>query len=139
MKLNKVVQNILYNWPVKVLCLVCAMGIYLVVQYSSLSTRVLDIPLQFTPPENYVVNSLVPQTIEVRITGPDESIYRILPDRITASVDFSFVAKVGLSTALVMVDYQSVLEEIPGISITTKPASITVDFASPSLTGLEQR
>lgn len=137
MKLNKIFQNLIYNWPVKVLALICALGVYIIVQYSLLSNRVIDIPLHYIAPEGYVAASLIPATIEVTITGPDEDIYRILPDKITAAVDFSFVAKAGLATSLVNVDYQSVLEELPGISITTHPASVTVDFRTVPPSGQE--
>ncbi|AEC02658.1 CdaR family protein [Parasphaerochaeta coccoides] len=139
MKLNKIFQNLAYNWPVKLLCLICALGVYVIVQYSLLSNYVIDIPLNYTAPEGYVAASLIPDTIEVSITGPDEDIYRIIPERITASVDFSFVSGGGPATTLVNVDYQSVLKEMPGVSITTHPASVTVDFKSLPSIGQEPR
>ena len=97
MKTNKHLQTLLFNWPAKVLSLVFALLIYAFIQYSTLETRVVTIPLSVQLPEHLVAESLIPQKVDVQIKGNESIIYLVDPASITASIDFSDVRATGIA------------------------------------------
>lgn len=128
MKRNKYFQNLIYDWPAKILSLVFAIGIYLFIQYSTIGARVVTIPLNVTLPSSYVAESLVPNSVNISIKGNDDIIYLIDPDYITASIDFSFVGEIGIATAPVVLDYEENVFNNGGIFISAEPSQVRILF-----------
>jgi hypothetical protein len=128
MKRNKYFQNLIYDWPAKILSLVFAIGIYLFIQYSTIGARVVTIPLNVILPATYVAESLVPNSVDISIKGNDDIIYLIDPDYISASVDFSFVGESGIAAAPVVLDYEENVFNNGGIFISAEPSLIRILF-----------
>lgn len=129
MKLNKHVQNIVYNWPPKVLSLVFALCVYLFIQYTTIGARVVTIPLEVMLPSGYEAESLVPSSVEVHIQGNDDLIYLINPNSIEASIDFSFVQQDGIATAPVLLSYEQNMFESGGIALSANPTQFRILFS----------
>lgn len=128
MRTNKHLQNLLYNWPAKVLSLVFAVLIYAFIQYSTLDTRVVTIPLAVTLPDDLVAESLVPQKIEVQIKGNENIIYLVDLDAITATIDFSDVHEVGIATRSIVLVYNERVFDNAQITLLAQPSQYRILF-----------
>jgi hypothetical protein len=128
MKRNKSFQNLIYDWPAKVLSLVFAIGIYLFIQYSTIGSRIVTIPLYVTLPDSYTAESLVPDSVDISIKGDEDIIYLIDPSYIMASVDFSFVEEPGIASAPVVLDYQENVFDNGGVFVSASPSQFRILF-----------
>ncbi len=132
MKLNKYLQGLLYNWPAKVLSLVFAILVYAFIQFSTMGSRVVSIPISVDLPQTLVAESLVPSSIEVTIQGNEDIIYLINPDSIEASLDFSTVEEAGIATRSVVLRYEEEVFESAGIALQADPQFYRILFAQGS-------
>ncbi len=131
MRQNKVLQNLLLNWPAKVFSLVLAILVFMFVQYASLGSRIVTIPLTVVLPADGVVpQSLIPETIEVEIKGKDSLIHLVNPSGIEASADFSAVRGEGIAVRNVILDYEKHLFDTSHISFIADPVQVRVLFMS---------
>lgn len=125
---NSFIQNLLFQWQVKVICLVLAISVYFLVSFSSYSDREVLIPLDVILPNEYIAESLVPQTIDLVIEGNENIIYLIDPSLVRAKVDFSNVSKEGIVSAPVLLEYEEKVFEKGDIVLNTKPTSVRISF-----------
>jgi len=129
MRANKYLQNLLFNWPAKVLSLVFALLVYTFIQYSTLDTRVVTIPLSVQLPEHLVAESLVPQKVEVQIKGNEDIIYLVDPGSIAATIDFADVVQAGIASRSVILIYDERVFDSAQISLLAKPSQYRILFA----------
>lgn len=129
MKTNKHLQTLLFNWPAKVLSLVFALLIYAFIQYSTLETRVVTIPLSVQLPEHLVAESLIPQKVDVQIKRNESIIYLVDPASITASIDFSDVRATGIAARSVVLIYDERVFDSAQISLLASPSQYRILFA----------
>ncbi len=132
MKLNKYFQSMLINWPAKVLSLVFALLVYAFIQYSTIGSRVVTIPLAVTLPQAMEAQSLVPNSVEVSIRGNEDIIYLIDPETITALVDFSSVTEEGIATEPVVLVYEEEVFNSAGIALVPNPNQFRILFGEGS-------
>lgn len=125
---NNFVQNFLYQWQVKIICLVLAISVYFLVTFAASSDREILIDLDVILPTGFVAESLVPQTIDLVIEGNEDIIYLVDPSLIKASVDFSKVSKEGIIAAPVILEYEEKVFEKGNITLNTNPTSIRISF-----------
>ena len=71
---------------------------------------------------------MVPESIDVVITGDDDIVYLVDPSLITASVDFSDVGGEGISRRVVYLDYDNDIFSSYGLTIKSSPATIRILF-----------
>ena len=90
---NKFSSAIFGNWVVKVFSFLVALGIVVAVRFLNVTDRVVTIPItvKLNASSPFEPVSLVPESIDVVITGDDDIVYLVDPSLITASVDFSDV------------------------------------------------
>ena len=105
MKQNNLLRSVLFNWPIKILSLVFAISFFLVVRYTTLSHREVELPLHVINPRNFTAASTLPNTILVKISGEDREIHLIDPSTLSVSVDFAFVRQEGVASAPVLLDH----------------------------------
>jgi hypothetical protein len=127
MKRNKILQSVIFNWPVKILSLVFAISLFLVVRYTTVDQRHIEIPLEVTYPKGYLAASTIPRTVELIISGDERVIHLIDPSAVEASVDFSFVDAQGVSGSPVLLNYGD-FHLYGDISFTTEPGILKVFF-----------
>ncbi len=124
MKKNNKLSLVVSNVTPKVFSLLAAIIIFLVVQYFQMVDRRVVIPLQVRLPESSVVvpESLVPQNIEIVISGTDKLVYLVEPDKIVAIADFTDITEVGIARVPVTLLYdQDVFDSAELVVTATKP------------------
>lgn len=125
---SKIVSTILQNWIPKIFSLLIALFIVLAVRFMNVNDRVVTLPLDVLLPEGYEAVSLVPDTVEAVITGPDSIIYLVDPSEISASADFSSVSGSGIARVPVMLEYQENIYTRDGLVVSARPSSVRILF-----------
>lgn len=97
-------RSLLVDWPIKIISLLLAIGIYLVVNYVVLDTRFVEIPLEVILPAGYEVSSKVPQAVTLKIAGDERYIRLVDSGKISAKADFSLATQVGTVSAPVLLE-----------------------------------
>ena len=115
----------------RVLCLFVAIIIFACVRYFNMGSRVVRIPLSVTLPQDsrYVAESLVPDYIDIVISGDDDLIYLVDPDSVSASADFSDVDTSGISRRSVRLEYERDVFEQTALTIRSDPDVVRILFA----------
>ncbi|NCC63303.1 MAG: hypothetical protein EOM15_01430 [Spirochaetia bacterium] len=129
MRLNKAMQSLLNNWPVKVLSLVFALLVYSFINYATITDRVVTVPLEVHLPDSLIAQSLVPSTVKVHIKGDDSLIYLVDPSAIHASLDFSSVTQEGIASRAVVLVYDQEVFNRARIALSAEPQQFRVLFS----------
>ena len=125
---NKILSSVLQNWIPKIFSFLFALFIVLAVRFMNVNDRVVTLPLEVILPENYAAASLVPDTVEAVITGPDSIIYLVDPSAITASADFSAVDGPGIVRVPVSLEYRDDVYTRDGLVVSARPSSVRILF-----------
>jgi hypothetical protein len=131
MSRNKSFQRIFYNWQIKLLCFLLAVFMYFFLGLVLQETRTVILPLNVVMPEEFKADSIVPTTVELKITGKEDQVYMVDPSKITVTVDFSKVDQEGVSVAPVQIEMgnQEKVLDFSTLSITTDPSQVKVYFS----------
>ncbi len=127
---NKFTSAVFGNWIVKIISFICALAIVVSIRFLNATDRTVTIPITVTFDENseFEAVSLVPDSIDIVITGNDNVIYLVDPSLITASVDFSDVASAGIARRSVYLEYDRDIFTANGLSISSSPLTVRILF-----------
>ncbi len=125
---NKFAASFLGNWIIKVLSFMTAVIIVLAVRFWNVNDRTVTIPLEVRLPEDFIAVSLVPETVDVVISGSDKIIYLVEPSQIKAKADFSGVDDDGIARVRVAVEYNDDIYRTNGLTISVKPEVVRILF-----------
>ncbi len=127
---NKFTSAVFGNWVVKVICFISALCIVVSIRFLSLTDRTVTIPLTVTlaPESGYEAVSLVPDSINIVITGDENIIYLVDPSLISASVDFSDVAEEGIARRTVSIEYDRDIFADYNLSVSSSPLTVRILF-----------
>ena len=128
MKQSKTLSSILSNWIPKVFSFLIALFIVISIRFLNVNDRVVTLPLAVTLPDSYTAVSLVPDTIDVVITGADSVIYLVEPETIKASADFSGVSNAGITRVPVTLEYDGDIFTADGLTVSARPSSVRILF-----------
>ena len=128
MKQNKVISTLLNNWVAKIFSILIALFIVISVRFLNVNDRVVTVPLDVTLPESYRAASLVPDTVDIVITGSDSIIYLVDPEGIEASADFSAVDGAGIVRVPVGLSYPDDIYTRDGLTVSARPSSVRILF-----------
>ena len=120
--------KIFSSWGPKIFSFLLAIGVVLVVEFSNISNRVVTIPLDVSLPDNLVAESLVPETVEIVISGSEDVIYLVDPSLVKAYADFSFVNNSGIARVPVVLDFNQDVFRKSSISVKAEPSSVRMHF-----------
>lgn len=128
---SKFLQKLLYNWQVKIICLLLAVLVYLVLLFSIQSSRSMTLPLKVTLPDGYKAESTIPKSVELVIQGTEDQIFMIDPAQISVSADFTTVNREGVNYAVVEIDTGDLTSYIDtsALSIFTRPSQVKIYFS----------
>ena len=121
--------KIFSSWGPKIFSFLLAIGVVLVVEFSNISNRVVTIPLDVSLPDNLVAESLVPETVEIVISGSEDVIYLVDPSLVKAYADFSFVNNSGIARVPVVLDFNQDVFRQSSISVKAQPSSVRILFS----------
>lgn len=128
---SKFLQKLLYNWQVKIICLLLAVLVYCVLLFSIQSSRSMTLPLKVTLPDGYKAESTIPKSVELVIQGTEDQIFMIDPAKISVSADFTTVNREGVNYAVVEIDTGDLTSYIDttALSIFTRPSQVKIYFS----------
>ncbi len=128
---SKFLQKLLYNWQVKIICLLLAVLVYFVLLFSIQSSRSMTLPLKVTLPDGYKAESTIPKSVELVIQGTEDQIFMIDPTKISVSADFTTVNREGVNYAVVEIDTGDLTSYIDttALSIFTRPSQVKIYFS----------
>ncbi len=125
---SKALSSAFQNWIPKIFSFLAALFIVLSVRFMNVHDRVVTLPLNVILPENYNAASLVPDTVDAVITGPDSIIYLVDPSAITATADFSSVDGAGIVRVPVALDYRDDIYTRDGLVVSSRPSTVRILF-----------
>ncbi len=128
MKQSKLLSGLLQNWIAKVFSFIIALAIVVSVRFLNVNDRVVTLPLDVSLPEGYAALSLVPDTVDVVITGSDSLIYLVDPSGIEAKADFSAVDSAGITRVPVTLSYAEDIYTRDGLTVSARPSSVRILF-----------
>ena len=128
MKQSKFLSVILQNWLPKIFSVLVALFIVVSVRFMNVNDRVVTLPLHVTLPSDYEAASLVPETVDVAISGPESIIYLVDPSNIIARADFSSVQGPGIVRVPVQLEYSEDIYTRDGLTVSAKPSSVRILF-----------
>ncbi len=123
---SKSLQQAAFNWPAKIFSLVAAILIFLVIQVSIASDRSFYIPLEVVVPAQYQVETSFPSQVKITVNGPEDEIFRIIPEQISGRVDFSDVLTEGVHARAVELDTKRVVGISPMVTFRPDPESVKI-------------
>ena len=121
--------KIFSSWGPKIFAFLLAVTVVLLVEFSNITNRVVTIPLNVTLPENLSAESLVPETVEIVISGSEDLIYLVDPARVSAHADFSSVDRAGIARVPVVLDFNQDVFRESSISVKAQPSSVRILFS----------
>ena len=127
-KQNKVLSGVFQNWIQKVFSILVALFLVVTMRFMNVNDRVVTLPLHVILPDSYNAVSLVPETIDAVITGPDSIIYLVDPSAITATADFSSVDAPGIVRVPVSLDYRDDVYTRDGLVVSSRPSTVRILF-----------
>ena len=127
---SKLSTGLLANWIAKILAFITALFLVLAIRFMNIASRVVHIPIDIVLPESteFVPISLIPDSIDVVITGNDSIIYLVDPSQIKASADFSAVNKGDIVRKAVKLEYDHDIYTQNSLTIQAKPSTIRILF-----------
>lgn len=127
---NKFSSVVFANWVVKIVSFICALAIVVSIRFLNATDRVVTIPVKVILDESssFQPISLVPDSVDVVITGNDSVIYLVDPSLITATVDFSDVMSDGIARRVVSLEYDRDIFTSNGLSVAASPATVRILF-----------
>ena len=127
---SKLSTGLLANWIAKILAFITALFLVLAIRFMNITSRVVHIPIDIVLPESteFVPISLIPDSIDVVITGNDSIIYLVDPSQIKASADFSAVNKGDIVRKAVKLEYDHDIYTQNSLTIQAKPSTIRILF-----------
>lgn len=125
-------QNKFFSfWGAKVFSLLLAILTVLLIEFTNITDRVITIPLSVTLPDDFEAESLVPESVDVVISGNENVIYLVDPAGIKARADFSAVDSAGITSVPVILEYREDIYKKNTIAIYSDPSSVRILFGEP--------
>lgn len=89
MKTEDFMQRLVQDWPVKIICFVLALLLFLFYRMSTLEDRYFSVPLEIDSKSPLVPSGQYPTHVNVRVRGEPTSMYPISENDVSAFVDLS--------------------------------------------------
>jgi len=124
--LNKIVQRLIRNWPVKIISVAAAVLLFLFNQMATLEERFLSVPLEIEMAEQFIPAETYPKTVRVTLRGQSEEINLVLEDDIEVYADFSAYTQEGTYTVPVRILKEGSLTHIDPLELQVEPKQLTL-------------
>lgn len=128
MNIKQLIDKILDKWPVKIICLVLAIMLYVLHQSSMIKKQTFTVPL--TIKENglvSVVNDL-PSSVQVMIRGNEDDLKSITSTELHASLNLDYFTESGNYEVLINLKKSDRLLGMDPLEVTVKPEILKVSL-----------
>ncbi len=127
---SKLNSGLFGNWVVKVLAFMTALFLVLAIRFMDITARTVHIPIEVILPDSskYIPVSLVPDSIDVVITGDDSIVYLVDPSQIKAVADFSDVDNSEIERRNVVLEYDHDIYTQNSLTLQAKPSTVRILF-----------
>lgn len=127
---NKFTSILFGNWIAKMLSFLTALLIVVSIRFLNVTDRVVTIAIDVSLPVSTEIRpiSLIPDTIDVVISGNEDIIYLVDPASIKAYADFSDVASAGIARIPVELVYNDDVYVEAGLTVQAKPSTVRILF-----------
>ncbi len=126
LRLNKAIQKITENWPVKILSIAAAVLLFLFNQMTTLEERFFSVPLNIRISEQFIPAENFPKTVRVTLRGRSEEINLVLEDDVEVHADFSGYEQEGSYTVPIQVVKGGRLAHIDPLEMKVEPRKISL-------------
>ena len=127
---NKFTSILFGNWIAKMLSFLTALLIVVSIRFLNVTDRVVTIAIDVSLPVSTEIRpiSLIPDTIDVVISGNEDIIYLVDPASIKAYADFSDVSSAGIARIPVELVYNDDVYVEAGLTVQAKPSTVRILF-----------
>ncbi|QNL97018.1 YbbR-like domain-containing protein [Treponema sp. Marseille-Q4132] len=144
MKVKRLFEKIMENWPAKVICFGLALGLYLVHITSLLDRKTYTVPLKLVADGGMYPMSDYPEYVRITVRSTAENIAETLQSDFSATIDltkyekegsFSVPVSVHLSPKLLLMDPFEIKLNPESVSIRLEEKTLKYVSVAPSLSG----
>lgn len=119
-----ILNSILHNWHVKVICLIIALMLVFFTRANALKEESVVVFLETNTNNRYTFTDTLPQRVTITIKGEESEIKKVPVDSIKAYVDIRDIEEDGEYSVPVQIDQDGVLHSTERVEITVEPAFI---------------
>ena len=123
---KRLIDRILEDWPVKIICFALALLLFLFYRMSNLEERFFSVPLQLEQNENLVPATTYPRMIKITLRGESNAIYPIVEDDVEAFIDLSGYNSEGEFSIAVQTRLKGTALDVDPLEVKADPEEITL-------------
>lgn len=126
MKIKQLFEKLIENWPVKAVCLMMAIFLYIFNQQSGMTTNSIKTNLIIENKNGFTPSEVFNTNVVVTLRGKSESISGITEKNITPYIDLGYVAKDGKYEFPVLLKIDQTVSAMNPMEIKVTPEKISV-------------
>lgn len=126
MKANRLVDKLLHNWYIKIICFVLAVFLYIFHQTSMVDKRSFVLPLDIEENGSYMIVGQVPKKVTIVVRASTEDITAVHPSQIQASINLDNIITPGDYTLPIFIKVDEELMNFDPFEIKVKPETIKI-------------
>ena len=104
MKIRKIIERLLNNWPAKVLSFALAVLLVYFYKINTTEERFLSIPLEVSMGSSFTASERYPTHVRISLRGSEENIFMVEEDDLKAYADFSRHREKGIYREPVIIE-----------------------------------
>lgn len=130
---NKLINKLLENWIVKVLCVVISLFLYLFYQLNTFETKNISVPLSVVANGEVIPISTLPNFVRLKLKGENKDLATIQENDIIAFVDVSTYTKTGKQEVPVQVVLSEHAVSISPLEIEVQPSVLNISLENKAI------
>ncbi|MBN2510313.1 MAG: hypothetical protein JXB03_08555 [Spirochaetales bacterium] len=128
MRLDRLLQRMVHNWPVKAMSLAAAALLFLFHRISTLEERYFSVPIEILVDDALAPATPFPRTARITVRGERGSVFRIIEDDIEVYADFSIHTAEGIFKEPVQYYKKGSALEADFFELTIDPLELTLNL-----------
>ena len=126
MNINRFLERLSHNWPVKILSVTVAILIFLFHRMAMMEERFFSIPLDVQVNEQFIPAEEYPGSVRVTLRGRGDQINLVLEEDIGAYVDFTGYSEEGRYTEPVRLQKEGTVHQMEPLELHVEPRTLTL-------------
>ncbi|WP_169313547.1 CdaR family protein [Spirochaeta africana] len=125
---NRVLDQIIHNWPAKILSIAAAFLLFFFTNLAQLEERFVTVPLEVQLDRDMAAVSSAPTTVRIGIRGEAGRVSTLREEEFSAFVDFRDMDEPGFARAPVQVSPAGTARGIDPLEIRVEPAEVGLEL-----------